>query len=98
MVGLPVCMNPHFKHKIVLAFKNNCPKERDCYDTAQFTQEVKDWHLTIIVLVLLAITYTLIAIGFPIFRPMPFLIVDGERPPAENVSDPGNKTGYSHEV
>ena len=81
-----------------MLLKCNCflinPKENDCYDAAQFIQEIKDWQLTIFVVVLLTVTYSILIIAFaiPSVRPMPYINIDGERQPAENVSYSANKT------
>ena len=46
------------------------------------------------VIILLFITYSLLTLQFvhPSVRPIPFLVIDRERPPMENVSDP-RRTG-----
>ena len=52
-------------------------------------KEIKDWHLTIAIVIMVAIIVVIVAFGFiiPGVRPTAHLISDGEHPPMENVSD-----------
>ena len=61
----------------------------NCDLTFSPIQEIKDWHLALIVLVILIIFLVIAAIGYmiPACRPSPHLVNDREHQPAENVSN-----------
>ena len=52
-------------------------------------KEIKDWHLTIAIVIMVAIIVVIVSFGFiiPGIRPTAHIISDGEHPPMENVSD-----------
>ena len=53
------------------------------------SKEIKDWHLTIAIIITVAIVIVLVSFGFiiPGIQPTAYLISDGEHPSMENVSD-----------
>ena len=53
------------------------------------SKQIKDWHLTIAIVIIVAIVIVLVSFGFiiPGIQPTAYLIIDGEHPPMENVSD-----------
>ena len=52
-------------------------------------KEIKDWHLTVAIIIMVAIIVIILSFGFiiPGVRTTAHLVIDGEHPPMENVSD-----------
>ena len=84
-----VCLITQYEGQEIYGLQNHKFFLEMSLNILPFSKEIKDWHLTIAIVIMVAIAVVIVSFGLiiPEFRPTAQVVVDKGRPPMENVSD-----------